>query len=276
MSPSPSISLVVPVHDEVDNLEPLAERIEAALVELTWELILVDDGSTDGSDQVIRELHRRDPRVRGVFFERNAGQTAAIAAGFERAVAPLVATLDADLQNDPADLPAMLAALEDHDAVVGWRRERHDSLLRRLSSRLANAVRNRVTGDSIRDTGCSLKLFRREVLEDLCLFEGMHRFLPTLLRQRGHDVIEVPVAHHPRVAGVSKYGLRNRAWRALKDLLAVRWMGERSLRHRVVEEHGPTSSAGDREAERMVELEPTPGPGIPGAPQGCGTTGPGH
>lgn len=256
---APLLSLVVPVHDELDNLEPLYERIVEALEGRTWELLLVDDGSTDGSDARIRELAARDPRVRGVYFARNAGQTAAIAAGFERASGRLVATLDADLQNDPDDLPAMLDALGDHDAVVGWRRERRDTWKRRVSSRIANRIRDAVTGDAVRDTGCSLKLFRAEALADLPLFEGMHRFLPTLLRQAGLDVIELPVSHHPRAAGVSKYGLRNRAWRALQDLLAVRWMGQRRLRYEVLDEGDPVVELRPRgavsEGERRVPVE---------------------
>ncbi|MCA9003598.1 MAG: glycosyltransferase family 2 protein, partial [Planctomycetes bacterium] len=184
---------VVPVHNELDNLKPLVAAIETALGSVSWELLLVDDGSTDGSDALIRELHAADPRIRGVFFGKNQGQTAAISAGIREATAPLTATMDADLQNDPSDLPAMLDALGDNDAVVGWRRKRQDNLVRRWSSRIANAIRNKLSRDSIRDTGCSLKVFRAEAIRRVPLFEGMHRFFPTLLRYHGYSVAEHPV-----------------------------------------------------------------------------------
>lgn len=229
------LSLVVPAYDEAPNLERLHERIRTALGDLDWELVVVDDGSRDATRDVLRELVRRDPRVRGIVLTRNEGQTAATAVGIRYAAGGLIATLDADLQNDPADLPAMIAKLEGHDAVVGYRVERNDTWLRRLSSTIANGVRNRVSGDRIRDTGCSLKVFRAEALRSIPLFEGMHRFLPTLIRFHGGSVLEHPVSHHPRTAGRSKYGIRNRVWRASKDLLAVRWMRDRILRARVEE-----------------------------------------
>lgn len=232
----PFLSLIVPAKDEAENLAALHERICAALAAREdWELVLVDDGSADGTADVIRALAARDPRVTGVLLTRNFGQTAGLVAGLGEARGELVVTLDADLQNDPADIPRLIAALDVHDAVVGYRLRRNDSFVRRASSRIANAVRNRISGDSIRDTGCSLKVFRTRVLRELPWFEGMHRFLPTLVRYRGGSVIELPVAHHPRRAGQSKYGIRNRAWRAFKDLLAVRWMRRRMLRTEVRE-----------------------------------------
>ena len=233
-----ALSLIAPVFDEVDNLAPLVERVQKALdgtaarrLAGDWELILVDDGSRDGSDRRIRSLHRAEPRVRGVYLGRNCGQTAALAAGLHVARGRTIATLDADLQNDPADLPRMLARLEAEgvDAVLGWRRKRNDSVVRRLSSRIAYRVRNALLRDAVRDTGCSLKVFRSEALRALPLYEGMHRFLGTLLLQRGYTLVQEPVAHHPRTQGASKYGISNRAWRAFKDMLAVRWMGERQL-----------------------------------------------
>jgi glycosyltransferase involved in cell wall biosynthesis len=230
------LSLVAPVYNEVLNLERLHERVREVFEERDdWELVLVDDGSTDGSADLIRRLSDEDPRVRGVFFEQNCGQTAAMAAGVHLAFGELVATLDADMQNDPGDLPGMLEQLPGHDAVVGWRMGRKDTLVRRLSSRIANWMRNTLSKDSIRDTGCSLKVFRAEAIRSVALFEGMHRFLPTLLRYHGYSVVEHGVSHHPRVAGKSKYGVRNRALRAFKDLLAVRWMHRRLLRFRIAE-----------------------------------------
>jgi len=225
----PAVSIVAPVKDELENLAPLVERVRETFCGLTeWELVLVDDGSTDGSTERMRDLGADDPRVVPVVLDRNYGQTSALRAGFEHARAPVIAMLDADLQNDPADLPAMLDVLaEGPDAVVGYRVNRQDSPVRLLSSRIANGIRNRLTGDRVRDTGCSLKVFRSEAIRSVPLFEGMHRFLPTLLRMNGFEVVEHPVSHHPRSAGDSKYGIRNRALRSFVDLLAVRWMRKR-------------------------------------------------
>ena len=225
------LSLVAPVFNEQGNLRRLHERVREIFGTVTdWELVLVDDGSKDGSDQLISQLIAEDPRVVGVFFARNCGQTAAIAAGIHLARGRLIATLDADMQNDPVDLPAMIAKLEGHDAVVGYRVKRNDTFVRRVSSKFANRVRNWISKDDIRDTGCSLKVFRAPAIQAMPLFEGMHRFLPTLLRYHGFSVLEHPVSHHPRTAGISKYGVGNRAWRAFKDLLAVRWMRGRLIR----------------------------------------------
>lgn len=230
-SKSVDLSLIAPVYEEEANLERLVARVvEIFGTSLAWELVLVDDGSKDRSAEIIKRLAANDPRVVGVFFARNRGQTAATAAGIHLARGRLIATMDADMQNDPADLPAMIAKLEGHDAVVGYRLKRRDNFVRRASSRFANRLRNWISKDSIRDTGCSLKVFRAEAIQAIPLFEGMHRFLPTLLRYHGYSVIEHPVNHHPRTAGVSKYGVWNRAFRALKDLFAVRWMRARLLR----------------------------------------------
>lgn len=226
------LSLVAPVYDEEANLARLHARVVEIFGDRTrWELVLVDDGSRDGSAALVRELARRDPRVVGAFFAHNCGQTAAVCAGLQLARAPIVATLDADMQNDPADLPRMIELLEQggHDAVVGYRLKRNDNFVRRASSKFANAVRNAISGDSIRDTGCSLKVFKSEAIQAIPLFEGMHRFLPTLLRYHGFSVIEAPVNHFPRTAGVSKYGVWNRAFKALRDLVVVRWMRGRRI-----------------------------------------------
>lgn len=228
----PMLSVVAPVYNELDNLATLVDRVHAALdPHLGYELILVDDGSTDGSADRIAELVHTKPNLRGVFFAKNCGQSAATAAGIRLSRGDLVATIDADLQNDPSDLPAMIEQLEarEADAVVGFRAVRRDSFVRRASSRIANGVRNWISRDSIRDTGCSLKVFRSTAIRSLPFFNGVHRFLPTLLRYHGFEVVEHPVAHHPRVAGVSKYGVRNRALRAFLDLLAVRWMRSRII-----------------------------------------------
>jgi glycosyltransferase involved in cell wall biosynthesis len=225
------LSLVAPVFDEAENVERLHARVvEVFGAQPNWELILVDDGSRDRSPELIRALTAKDPRVVGVYFARNCGQTAATAAGIHLARGKLIATLDADLQNDPGDLPAMIALMDGHDAVVGWRMKRRDTFIRRASSRIANRIRNWISKDTIRDTGCSLKVFRADAIQAIPLFEGMNRILPTMMRYHGFSVIEHGVGHHPRTAGTSKYGVWNRAFRALKDLIAVRGMRARLLR----------------------------------------------
>ncbi|MBD3867155.1 MAG: glycosyltransferase family 2 protein [Acidobacteria bacterium] len=232
------ISIVVPVFNERDNLEPLVREIEAAVSGLGrwYEIILVNDGSTDGSREIIRKLQGERPTVRGLHFRANAGQTAALDAGFQAAAGGIIITLDADLQNDPADIPALLEALASHTAAVGYRAVRNDNWLRKVSSVIANGIRNGVSGDRIRDTGCSLKVFRAGPLRRIPLYKGMHRFLPTLLRMDGGTVVELPVSHRPRLSGDSKYGIRNRALGALVDLLAVRWMKKRKLDYEVTED----------------------------------------
>jgi glycosyltransferase involved in cell wall biosynthesis len=196
----------------------------------------VDDGSTDGTAAALRRLAQADPRVRLLRLRQNAGQSAALDAGFRAARGAIVVTMDADLQNDPHDIPKLLAALPGHDAVCGWRVDRQDPWTKRVASRVANRVRDRVTRDGVHDTGCSLKVFRREALGRLRLYRGMHRFLPALLQMEGLLVAEVPVSHRPRRAGVSKYGNWQRLWTGLADLWAVRWMARRRLRYEVEEE----------------------------------------
>ena len=232
------LSIVVPVYNERDNLAPLHAEVEAAMRGLgrPWEILFVDDGSTDGGDGVLRELRAEHPEVRVVTLARNAGQTAAMDAGFRRARGDVVVTLDADLQNDPADIPRVLRDLVGVDAVVGVRHRRRDSLVRRISSRVANFVRNRLSDERIQDTGCSLKAYRREALGRLVLYDGMHRFLPTLLKMEGFRVRETAVGHRARRHGASKYGIRNRLLPSFQDLLAVRWMKRRKLRYEVKDE----------------------------------------
>jgi dolichol-phosphate mannosyltransferase len=239
--PRPHLTLVVPVYDEADNLRPLYGEIVAALAAgPEFELIFVDDGSRDASPAVLATLAAADPRVRLLRSRRNAGQSAALAAGARAARGAVTVTLDADLQNDPADIPLLLAALdEDCDVVCGVRQKRRDSWVRLLSSRIANGVRNRLTHESIADVGCTLRACRTVYLLRIPWFDGMHRFLPTLLRQAGARIREVPVRHRPRLAGKSKYGIGNRLWRGIKDLLAVRWMQQRWIDPSLVEEHTP-------------------------------------
>jgi glycosyltransferase involved in cell wall biosynthesis len=239
------VSIVSPVFNERENLTPLVDELLAVLrpTLVPFEIVLVDDGSQDGSAEAIDALAALHPEVRGVHFETNGGQTAAFDAGFKHARGAVVVTIDADLQNDPRDIPALLRALEGHDAAVGFRAERRDGMLRRLSSKIANAVRNRVSGDDIIDTGCSLKAFRADALREIKLWNGMHRFLPTLIRLEGRSVVQLPVNHRPRLRGTSKYGVWNRVFRSLADLFAVRWMKSRRLRYRVLPRTGTSDGA---------------------------------
>jgi glycosyltransferase involved in cell wall biosynthesis len=230
------LSVVAPVYNELENLDQLVDELLRTLEPqgFATENILVNDGSSDGSSQKIAELAAKNRGVRGLHFKDNRGQTAAFDAGFKAARGRWIVTIDADLQNDPRDIPRLLGALDQNDAAVGFRRVREDGWLRRISSRIANAVRNRLSGDDIIDTGCSLKAFRRECLASLKLFAGMHRFLPTLVQMEGYRVTQLPVNHRPRVKGQSKYGVWNRAFRSLNDLLAVRWMKKRRLDYEVI------------------------------------------
>jgi glycosyltransferase involved in cell wall biosynthesis len=234
----PEISLVIPVFNEAENLPILAAEIERAMqaVDRPYEIVFVDDGSTDDSPAVLAALARQDRRVRVVRQRRNSGQSAAMDAGFRHARGEVIVTLDADLQNDPADIPQLLALLPDYDVVCGVRARRQDDWVRRVSSRIANSVRNRVTHEAVTDVGCTLRAFRAGYARGIPVFNGMHRFLPTLLRMEGARVTEVPVHHRPRLHGQAKYGIGNRLWRGIADLLAVRWLQKRRIDRRLSEE----------------------------------------
>lgn len=234
-------SLVVPVYNEEENVANLLDEVEEVLAPHgPFEALLVDDGSTDGSRarmQAWKDAHGAN-WLRIVCLLRNVGQSAAVFGGVEQARAPIVCTLDGDMQNDPRDLPRMLALVEsgEADAVFGVRRKRRDTFVRRVSSRIGNGVRNLITGDRVTDAACGIKAIRRHYFLRAPQFVGMHRFMATMVRYLGGRVVEVDVNHRPRAAGTAKYGIGNRALRGLRDCFAVRWLRSRVLRHEVAEE----------------------------------------
>lgn len=238
------LSIVIPVFNEAENLPIVYDELAAVLDALNcdWEVLFVDDGSTDGSPEVAQKIQARDSRLRLLRLDRNHGQTAAMDAGFRHARGSVVMTMDADGQNDPADIPLLLEGLKTHDVCIGWRHERQDNLVRRVSSKIANRIRNAISRETVADTGCSLKAFKREVVEKWKLFEGLHRFFPTLAKLEGFTVTEVKVNHRPRTRGTSKYGVLNRAFKSFKDLIVIRWMQWRMLRYRAVEVSAPQAS----------------------------------
>jgi glycosyltransferase involved in cell wall biosynthesis len=225
------LAIVVPVYNEAANVLPLASQVAAALAagQRAFLLVFVDDASTDGTWDKIQEAHRREAHVMGLRHARNRGQSAALWTGFQATASPVLATLDGDLQNDPADLPRLLAELDHADFVCGVRQKRRDSFVRRASSGVARWARRVVLGVDFADSGCSLRVFKRHVLTGVPPFHGFHRFLPILVQGGGAVVREVPVNHRPRVAGVSKYGIWNRLGRGLVDLLAMAWYQRRRM-----------------------------------------------
>jgi glycosyltransferase involved in cell wall biosynthesis len=235
---SPWASVLIPIKDERDNLAPLLEGLLKVMDShessrsRPFELIFVDDGSTDGSGEELDRLAALHPQVRVFHLDRNYGKTCALDAGFKQSSSDLIIEIDGDLQQDSDDILTLLPYADTYDLVCGWRQQRQDTLVKRLSSRIANRVRNFFTHDGVHDTGCPLKIFRRRVLETIPLFEGMHRFFPALALMHGFTVTEVPVRHYPRIHGVSKYGMGNRLFKSLYDLIAVRWMQSRVLRYR--------------------------------------------
>lgn len=234
---APRLSIVIPFRDEAASLPGLWEELARVLdaLPMAAEILLVDDASTDDGLSVAAWLATRDPRIRVLSLSPHAGQSAALEAGFRAARGELVATLDADLQNDPADLPALVAALDGVDCVCGVRSQRRDRLSTRLASRAANAIRRRVLGDGVRDIGCSLRVMRRSTLERVKLFRGAHRFLPVLLALEGARIAERPVRHRPRRHGRSKYGVWMRLRVVWADLLGVAWLARRVARYEVKE-----------------------------------------
>jgi glycosyltransferase involved in cell wall biosynthesis len=227
----PQIVIVVPVFNESGNIEPMAREVADAFASEArpWQLVFVDDASQDDTWEVILRVIASDPRIRGYRHARNRGQSAAVWTGVSRTSAPFICTLDGDLQNNPADLPPMLAMLDRCDFVCGRRTRRQDSTVRLASSWVARKVRTWSLGYDFADTGCALRAFKRSSLEGLFPFNGLHRFLPILVAGNGSRVLEIPVGHRPRISGVSKYGVWNRLGRGLFDLVGVAWFQRRRL-----------------------------------------------
>jgi dolichol-phosphate mannosyltransferase len=227
---SPAVSVVVPVFNEEENISILQSELRAALAHLDHEIIFVDDGSTDRSAGKIESA----PNVRILRFEKNAGQSSALYAGIKAARGQTIAMIDSDLQNDPADISRLLEEISrGADLACGYRAKRKDTMTKRLTSRIANFVRSRFTRDYVRDTGCTLKAMRRECADALVPFNGMHRFIPALVRGAGYRLVEVPVNHRPRRFGQTKYGFGSRAWRATMDMFGVRWLLSRRLNYKI-------------------------------------------
>jgi len=231
------ISVVVPVFNEEESLSILVPKLVEVLgsLGLPYEMVFVDDGSRDGSRRILREMASKYPSLRIIGFRENRGLSTALYAGMKEARGGKIVTLDSDLQNDPADIPRLMAYLDRYDMATGWRQKREDPWLKRISSKIANSIRNRLSGEAIKDSACTLRAFKKECVQNIPVFNGMHRFLSTLVKMEGYRMIEVPVVHHPRKFGESKYNIRNRMVRSFIDLLGVRWMKKRRIHYEIEE-----------------------------------------
>lgn len=234
----PLYSIIIPLKNEEENIEELIKELAPVMEDLKqpWELICIDDGSTDGTLNLLKRLQQTYPFLRILSFEENYGQSSAFDAGFKAAAGEFVITLDGDRQNDPRDIPKLINAAHNADLVTGHRINRQDPLAKKIISKLANFVRSRFCRDDVPDTGCSLKLYRKSCLEQIKLYQGMHRFLPALFIIEGFKVSVVPVNHRERTKGVTKYNFFNRSFNTIADMLAVRWMGNRKLHYRIKKE----------------------------------------
>jgi glycosyltransferase involved in cell wall biosynthesis len=251
---APYLSLVIPAYDEQENVPTLLRRVGDSLAKTgrSFEVLIVDDGSKDNTPRLLADAMGQYPWLRVLRMARNSGQSAAFDAGFRAARGQVIATIDADLQNDPEEIPRLLTMLEGGnghppcDMITGWRKDRQDTRFRRWQSRQANRIRNWISQETVNDSASSLKIYRRHCVDGIHLFTGAHRFFPTLVKMRGYTVREEPVKHSPRFAGTAKYGFRNRALRAFVDLLAVRWMKKRHLRYQAQEvtRDGPSGTPG--------------------------------
>lgn len=231
-------SVVIPLKDEEDNVAGLINELEPIMQGLNkpWELICVEDGSKDRTKEILTELSKSKPYLRVIVFAKNFGQSSAFDAGFKAARGEFVITLDGDRQNDPADIPKMVKIAEECDLVCGCRVNRQDPWTKKVISKMANKVRGRICGDNVRDTGCSLKIYRRDCLRSIKMYHGMHRFLPALFAIEGFSVQEVPVNHRPRTMGATKYNFFNRSFNTIADMWAVHWMKKRQLKYKVERE----------------------------------------
>ncbi|TAL62810.1 MAG: glycosyltransferase [Legionella sp.] len=236
VNPKIELSIIIPVYNEVDNVAALYQEIEQSLSpeQYTYEVLFVDDGSQDGTVERLRELQKIHPRLRGIYHQRNYGQSAALLTGARAATYSMLVTMDGDGQNDPKDIPLLFAACNDNKTVVlGNRKKRDDNAIRKLSSRIGNGVRQSILRDDCPDTGCSLKLFPKEAFLALPHFNHLHRYLPALFRREGYTLVNIPVNHRQRVHGTSKYGVMNRLFVGIHDLIGVRWLLKRPCKSEV-------------------------------------------
>lgn len=236
------ISVIIPAYNEGSSVKILFDKLKEVLdrQERDYEIIFVDDGSTDNTYKVLSTI--KDSCLKIIRFERNHGLTAALDIGFKCATGKILITMDADLQNDPEDITEFLLAIKKYDAVCGWRIHRKDPFLKVVTSKFANFVRNKLSGENIRDSACTFRIYRKEALDKVKLYEGMHRFLPTLLKIEGAKVGELEIKHHPRKYGKSKFGLMNRLWVPFIDLLAVIWLKRRKLNYQFQKSFEKTGS----------------------------------
>jgi glycosyltransferase involved in cell wall biosynthesis len=231
-------TVVIPLKNEEENIVELVDELEPVMQHLDqpWELLCIDDGSTDRTRDILLRLKQDKPYLRLLFFDGNFGQSSAFDAGFKFAKGEFVITLDGDRQNDPADIPKLLELAKTHDLVCGSRVSRRDPWIKKITSFFANQVRSRVCRDGVRDTGCSLKVYRTAALKSIKMYHGMHRFFPALFQIEGLKVAEVPVNHRERIKGQTKYNFFNRSFNTIADMLAVRWMRQRQLRYKIEKE----------------------------------------
>jgi dolichol-phosphate mannosyltransferase len=235
----PYLSLIIPCYNEQENVPTLLQRVESSLAKIgkPFEVIIVDDGSTDSTPKLLADAMATRPWLRVIRMAKNGGQSAAFEAGFNAARGEILATIDADLQNDPEEIPRLLPLLDEHkvDMITGWRKDRQDTGFRRWQSRQANRIRNWITQETVQDSASSLKIYRADAIKGVKLFRGAHRYFPTLVKMRGYAVYETPVKHSQRFAGTAKYGFRNRAFVGIADLFGVRWLKKRYLKYEATE-----------------------------------------
>lgn len=231
-------SVVIPLKNEESNIADLIKELDPVMESLKqpWELICIDDGSTDQTRNLLLTLAKERSNLKVIAFDKNYGQSSAFDAGFKAAKGVYVITLDGDGQNDPADIPTLISFSSDYDLVCGIRQKRQDPWTKRIISKCANKVRNWLCGDGVQDTGCSLKVYRKACLDQIKLYNGLHRFLPALFKNEGFSITQIPVNHRPRLRGVSNYNIFNRSFNTISDLLAVSWMRRRQLKYRILKD----------------------------------------